>query len=819
MSRKSFQLALVVVQVLSLQLLALILPVPGTAQQRSDNIDVILIVDNSGSMAENDPDKFRISAAKLFVDLSQDGDRIGLVNLASKQRTEVVAPLTKISPWLDQTLLGREELKEKLEANSKPQGATLMGTALRHAYNMLHETAPGRRQFVVMLTDGQPEGEQPEILTEVLRDFRHKRFWTIFPIALGDTPDMDLLSKEMADPTGGLAFKAATPVDLIRIYTQIFAMMRYNRYVDWVTVQPNILQELASIDPDQKVQNLAFVIPRNTWDDPFVDVLVSPNDVNIVDPGLAGSVYRAEDPRYEVFVMENDHVLLDGLWRARFLSEGRVEVAILVHSAYGIQVSKPPAQESWNELSPRYVPVGKELFLELGVRDSSASLSPIPDPRSLYGELTPLQAPVVQMVKPAWDPLVLRDDGLLQDEQRDDGLYTGIYGMMAEPGLYRLHLQVPGRKDDAVRLTKVRYIEARSLPYVSLVVPESQPLAPGMPLVAQLVVHQPEGLGAKITDAKIGVYLKAPDGKTSSLQALPQDDETITVDFAPTVEGPHDLVVITDFRVMQPEGEIAYSDLAYGTYNAIFPERSLSLSGSQIDLGSMDQFHNTALTIEVTSDSSQSEQLLVRVEGLPGGTVLPNALEIPPNATTAFELTVGSTSTSEAGANSFQLVFSSPDPALRLNNSILTYHYRIAYVLEVSAVDSVLEEQENPDDIKATISVWSDAPVEQVLNAEMISPAGAAIWPSTVRVPPREETNFTFSIHLPEGAETEGRFRILLTAENDAVAVLNGALSFEYQLRSGFPGRYVCIPSIMLVVAFVGFFFWRRSRRSKEKRR
>ncbi|HID85805.1 MAG TPA: VWA domain-containing protein, partial [Anaerolineae bacterium] len=42
-------------------------------------VAVILILDNSGSMADNDPTDLRFTAAKLFVALLDEGDAVGII--------------------------------------------------------------------------------------------------------------------------------------------------------------------------------------------------------------------------------------------------------------------------------------------------------------------------------------------------------------------------------------------------------------------------------------------------------------------------------------------------------------------------------------------------------------------------------------------------------------------------------------------------------------------------------------------------------------------------------------------------------------------
>jgi len=104
----------------SLATVALFPPSRTVAQVRSEDIDVVLVIDSSGSMKDNDPEDIRISAAKLFVDLSEQEDRVAVVNMSDAEHTEIVSPLMELSPWTDEFDLmeesGRRGLKKKLES-------------------------------------------------------------------------------------------------------------------------------------------------------------------------------------------------------------------------------------------------------------------------------------------------------------------------------------------------------------------------------------------------------------------------------------------------------------------------------------------------------------------------------------------------------------------------------------------------------------------------------------------------------------------------------------------------------------------------------
>jgi hypothetical protein len=196
---------------------------------------------------------------------------------------------------------------------------------------------------------------------------------------------------------------------------------------------------------------------------------------------VSGYVYHAEDPRYECFGMYKEAVLLEGEWRARLQSDRPVEMAILVRSDYGIQLTAPRPQESWDELSPRYAPLGKELFVQVGVRNAEVPMEEQGDDyynlTRPQGSLQALLAPAVNMEAPFWPPIVLRDDGLAEDRHKEDGIYAGLYQRVESPGNYVLRVQVPSRKDEAIQLSKTRVVDVRPLPTVSMELPPAQVIA------------------------------------------------------------------------------------------------------------------------------------------------------------------------------------------------------------------------------------------------------------------------------------------------------------------------------------------------------
>jgi hypothetical protein len=676
MKKAALMTGLVTVSVL---LLPLMPHQTAEAQFRSDAIDVILVVDTSLSMKDNDPQKIRISAAKLFVDLSGDGDRIGIVSMSGEEHTEIVAGLTSISTWLDQAAWGRRTLKDALDVVAvTEEWGTFMGSALRHAYNMLDQTGPGRRQFVVLLTDGLHYGESEQVLDDVLADFENRRFWKIFPIALGEEADFEFLETEVAGRTGGQAYKAATPEELIRVYTEIFAAMRYNAYVNFIPMQMGTLQDLATVAEEQQVTSLAFAVPRSAAEGPLpIETLISPADVNLVDPAYAGGVYHAFDSRYEAWVVEPHAVLLDGTWQVRLLGDGTVDVAVLIRSELGIQLSAPPPQYSWDELSARYAPTGHPALLNIGVVNAALPSQYAWDPgfpSGIEGQLERFLSPVVRITSPEegeW--LTLSDAGQDADMAKEDGQYTGLYHMPGDAQEYVLEVEIPFAKEDPIRLFKDRVLESKPLPVVSVEVPTTERVVPDTPIPVAIAFLQPSGAQVPINSADVSVLITEPNGNRYEID-LTEEADRFVGSFTPSVEGPYQVGAWANIRVNMEGEEITYTDFAQVSYGAEAIQ-SLLVQAEETTI-TADSLKDIPVTVAITSESLEEQELKVSVEGLEGGSVLPGRITVPPQDISTFTFKV-SGSEDAAGGGQFALVFASDDASVVVENAEVTFDYQV----------------------------------------------------------------------------------------------------------------------------------------------
>lgn len=160
--------------------------ITGDVESGSDNVATSLVIDNSGSMASNDPTARRRDASKSYVSTAVAGDHIGVVGFEGSATT--IAPMLRL-PAAQQTLL------DALDAGVHAGGGTNIGAGLAAACSMLNSSTLPTRRAAILLTDGDG-GYSNESSC-----FRAQA-WKVFTIGLGSGVNQALL-QTIADDTGG----------------------------------------------------------------------------------------------------------------------------------------------------------------------------------------------------------------------------------------------------------------------------------------------------------------------------------------------------------------------------------------------------------------------------------------------------------------------------------------------------------------------------------------------------------------------------------------------------------------------------------------
>jgi len=213
---------------IALCVLALARPQYGRVERKSfsEGIDIMLVLDVSGSMRSQDFVPNRLEAAKEVLKefvADRQGDRIGLVIFAST--AAALVPLT-----LDHLVV--QQFIERVRFGLLDENSTAIGLGIMTGLKKL-ERSDAKSKIMILLTDGQNNAGNVDPLTaaEAARAMK-VRIYTIgvgtenVPAGLfGFTaPDAGLDEKTLkaiATKTGGLYFHATDNAKLHGIYEQI----------------------------------------------------------------------------------------------------------------------------------------------------------------------------------------------------------------------------------------------------------------------------------------------------------------------------------------------------------------------------------------------------------------------------------------------------------------------------------------------------------------------------------------------------------------------------------------------------------------------
>jgi Ca-activated chloride channel homolog len=189
----------------------------ATAQVPRDQATIMLVMDTSRSMLNDDVSPTRIEAARAAADafLEEIPDRfqVGLVTFAA-------APSIQALPTTD-----KEAVRSAL-ANAPVRGGTAVGDALVRALQASRPRNAGNNErpptAVLLLTDGDSRsGISPLVAAQQARDEEVP----VFTVAIAPEPPLEL--QQIAELTGGQAFTAPTAEQLAAVYRDLGSRLTY----------------------------------------------------------------------------------------------------------------------------------------------------------------------------------------------------------------------------------------------------------------------------------------------------------------------------------------------------------------------------------------------------------------------------------------------------------------------------------------------------------------------------------------------------------------------------------------------------------------
>jgi len=188
----------------------------------------ILVIDRSGSMAEEEKMQSAIEAAKTFISLLQtDTDRLGVI-VFDNSLTQL-APLDWITPAQQANLY---DLLDSLW----PDGGTEFYQAVREAVRLL--AAINGRKVVLALTDGIDNSGQAWLSTAIAE--AQAANVPVYTVGLGQGAVDSAGLAALAQDTGGKEYLSPTTSELEDIYRQIASNLRNEYAVTYRSLIPNL---------------------------------------------------------------------------------------------------------------------------------------------------------------------------------------------------------------------------------------------------------------------------------------------------------------------------------------------------------------------------------------------------------------------------------------------------------------------------------------------------------------------------------------------------------------------------------------------------
>lgn len=310
------------------------------ASQSSSNMDVIFVLDSSGSMKESDPEEIRTEAIKMFLDMGQiQGNKVGLVAYSDSIVRE--HNLDSISSTED-----KDRIKNM--ASNIPFGQkTDTGYGLLEAAKLLdsgHEK--GHEPMIILLSDGKndPQRSAQESLNDLNNALNicKSKGYPVYTIGLNydGTVDKAQLS-EISNSTKGKNYITNTAADLPNILTDIYADNSKLKVQDGGTITGNgDFQDLKVNIPNSNVleANISML------SDKLIELkLLDPSGKEVAIPS-SNAVFTSSK-KYSMLKIVKP---IEGQWtvRVKGISGSNIKVSYIFNYDLQIQANITPKNPS-----------------------------------------------------------------------------------------------------------------------------------------------------------------------------------------------------------------------------------------------------------------------------------------------------------------------------------------------------------------------------------------------------------------------------------------------------------------------------------------
>ena len=194
--------------------------IPKTAD--TSGFDIILLIDSSGSMKQTDPHNYRKDAAKLFISLLGDHDRVGIMSFGDAA--------TLLMPPLTISRKNRLKLFHAVDQIASRELTTNITDALQKGFEQLRSSVKKNRILLLMsdgkLALGSPEKDIAALagLTRIMPELA-KAGVKLYTVAFTQESDSAML-ENLARDTGGFFRYAKSDQDVHVMFMEIFEKIK-----------------------------------------------------------------------------------------------------------------------------------------------------------------------------------------------------------------------------------------------------------------------------------------------------------------------------------------------------------------------------------------------------------------------------------------------------------------------------------------------------------------------------------------------------------------------------------------------------------------
>lgn len=229
--------------------------------------DVMLVLDNSGSMRANDPARLSVSAVTDFIRDQTTDTRVGIVTFAATPT--LVKPLTPVMPGERERLLGGLD-----NLDFSGQWTETAAAVERALYELRVNGRENAGKAIILMTDGiidtgntARDLEKARWLRNRLTEQAREQGVRIFGIAFTENADYELL-QSVSQATDGEYFRALRAQDIGLVMERIDALLARS-------IRPDAQEEEAfvtapepesqtAVEPDREAERLVYAPPQET---------------------------------------------------------------------------------------------------------------------------------------------------------------------------------------------------------------------------------------------------------------------------------------------------------------------------------------------------------------------------------------------------------------------------------------------------------------------------------------------------------------------------------------------------------------------------